>query len=345
MKKRIEWLDTLKGLGMFLVIWGHSFPGTEYVIRKFIYTFHMPLFFFSSGINAKNDLSLDFRTFVKKKTKQLIVPYFIVNIIGLFITIILTKLKILRYIPIKEYILGLFYSNEMVFEAPIGATWFLTTLFFVQLLFYLINKISHDDKDLFKFSFLCAVVGYVNSLSSYKFHSPFHLETVFTAVFFYFLGYIFFKYIHLFKKLFEKNHLMLFLGMLLLGVSLFCIDVNSKISLHANLYGSIVLFYISSLFLIFGLILFINIFLKKSYFFRKVGENSLFFLIYHVFLISIYKHFFPIFVTNNLYIFLLSIIITILMFPLALLVHKKIPILIGKSKLVNNFVDKVFEKI
>lgn len=345
MKKRIDWLDTLKGLGMFFVIWGHAFPGTEYVIRKFIYTFHMPLFFFSSGINAKNDLLLDFKSFVKKKTKQLIVPYFIINIIGLFITIILTKLEIIKYISIKEYIIGIFYSNEMVFEAPIGATWFLATLFLVQLLFYLISKISKDDKDLFKFTFLCAIIGYVNSLSSYKFHSPFHLETVFTAVFFYFLGYIFFKYIHLFTKLFSKKYLMCCLGILLLGISLLCIDVNSKISLHANIYGSIILFYISSLSLIFGLILFINTFLKKSYFFRKVGEYSIFFLIYHVFLISIYRHFFPIFLSNNFYFFLLAVIITILMFPLSFLVHKKIPILIGKTKLFNRFVDNFFDKI
>ena len=55
---RILWLDALKCFAMFLVIWGHviQYGVTDYLendIHIGIYSFHMPLFFFLSGITLK----------------------------------------------------------------------------------------------------------------------------------------------------------------------------------------------------------------------------------------------------------------------------------------------------
>ena len=47
MGKRIEWIDVSKGIGIILVLIGHiSLNGG---LNKFIYSFHMPLFFILSG--------------------------------------------------------------------------------------------------------------------------------------------------------------------------------------------------------------------------------------------------------------------------------------------------------
>ena len=53
MKNRISYIDIAKGIGIFLVIWGHIIlSGPAYNI---IYAFHMPLFFFLSGfVFSKN---------------------------------------------------------------------------------------------------------------------------------------------------------------------------------------------------------------------------------------------------------------------------------------------------
>ena len=45
---RIDWIDTLKGVAMIFVVWGHCFPTYKGRIKKYIYSFHMPLFFFIS---------------------------------------------------------------------------------------------------------------------------------------------------------------------------------------------------------------------------------------------------------------------------------------------------------
>lgn len=57
---RIDYLDTVKAVGMFLVFFGHiagylrAFEIEKAFLQwKFIYSFHMPLFFFLSGIFAK----------------------------------------------------------------------------------------------------------------------------------------------------------------------------------------------------------------------------------------------------------------------------------------------------
>lgn len=45
-KVRFYWVDWMKVIGMFLIIWGHLFPKHSY---DFIYSFNVPLFFCISG--------------------------------------------------------------------------------------------------------------------------------------------------------------------------------------------------------------------------------------------------------------------------------------------------------
>ena len=40
--QRLDWLDMAKGIGMILVVYGHSYGPSNY----YVYLFHMPLFLF-----------------------------------------------------------------------------------------------------------------------------------------------------------------------------------------------------------------------------------------------------------------------------------------------------------
>ena len=46
-KKRIVWIDQLKGIAFIFVIIGHLGIGKTF--KSWIYSFHMPLFFFAAG--------------------------------------------------------------------------------------------------------------------------------------------------------------------------------------------------------------------------------------------------------------------------------------------------------
>ena len=54
-RKRIEYVDVAKGIAILSVIVGHTFsaydPGS--LLNRFIYSFHMPLFIFLSGLLQK----------------------------------------------------------------------------------------------------------------------------------------------------------------------------------------------------------------------------------------------------------------------------------------------------
>lgn len=82
MKERILWIDELKGVTIFLVIIGHilisRFLPQFQLFHTVIYSFHMPLFMFLSGIFSYKALeAVDNqckKKYLGKKILQLLVP-------------------------------------------------------------------------------------------------------------------------------------------------------------------------------------------------------------------------------------------------------------------------------
>lgn len=147
--KRLEWVDSLKGILMVLVLWGHFFPPER--IGVWIYSFHMPAFFIISGYLKKN------RTFVEsclKKAKGLLVPYGITALASFILGIFLYRGMGLE-VSLKEMLLNMFYLNGSVgWNSPI---WFLIVLFELDIFFSLVNRRLHQI--LVFFSFL--LIGYL----------------------------------------------------------------------------------------------------------------------------------------------------------------------------------------
>ena len=49
--ERLSWLDVLKGIGIILVAIGHIYSNRT--VFNWLYSFHMPLFFFAAGLVYK----------------------------------------------------------------------------------------------------------------------------------------------------------------------------------------------------------------------------------------------------------------------------------------------------
>lgn len=74
MTGRKTYVDCMKAIGIILVILGHI-DFANATIKPWIYSFHMPLFFFATGLVMKRcDLNI---CYVLKKFRALMVPYFI----------------------------------------------------------------------------------------------------------------------------------------------------------------------------------------------------------------------------------------------------------------------------
>jgi fucose 4-O-acetylase-like acetyltransferase len=73
MQKRVQYIDIAKGIGILLVVLAHNdLSGYHPMLHRFIYAFHMPLFFFLSGIFFNP--ARDFRTIFQKRFNGLIKP-------------------------------------------------------------------------------------------------------------------------------------------------------------------------------------------------------------------------------------------------------------------------------
>lgn len=68
---RLRWLDVLKGIGIVLVVIGHI--STTPLLVDWIYSFHMPLFFFAAGYVYKKRHIFDD---LKRRFFTIIIPYF-----------------------------------------------------------------------------------------------------------------------------------------------------------------------------------------------------------------------------------------------------------------------------
>lgn len=77
-KKRELWADYAKGICILLVFIGHS-DAIPQAVRIFIYLFHMPMFFFCMGYYSST--AGTFGAFVKKRFRQLMVPFFAYGIL------------------------------------------------------------------------------------------------------------------------------------------------------------------------------------------------------------------------------------------------------------------------
>ncbi len=78
--KRIEWVDLCRGLAILLVMLGHSHEHS--IVKDWLYTFHIPLFFFLSGYVFSVKKYSDYKSFLFNKIRTLLFPMFCFSIIN-----------------------------------------------------------------------------------------------------------------------------------------------------------------------------------------------------------------------------------------------------------------------
>lgn len=193
MKDRIEWVDALKGLGIILVILGHS--PTNPSLREYIFSFHIPLFFFISGFLFSLERNPKFKVFIWKKFKTIIVPYVMFSLISILAVFLIGEYPI----QINNTILELIVSTRNKTTIN-NALWFLTTLFVLEVIYYLGLKLV---KRHWIMLILCLAVSYL--CYDYMFSSPglpFTVDQASYFIVFYAVGNLFREYKIVERKLF-----------------------------------------------------------------------------------------------------------------------------------------------
>lgn len=193
-KQRIEWIDVAKGIGMLLVILGHTI---QLNIVTPLYAFHMPLFFFLSGLLIKSD-TLTFLPYVKKMSLRLLRPWIIMLFISFLVCMCIPQWRD-KY-TLEAVLMDFYTCNTNIFQN--SSLWYLPCFFFALMFFYWLNKWCQEGghRHIYMFIGYAVIMLFIKQivelLSLPTSRLPFKMDTallamVFIAVAFWWRNYIF----------------------------------------------------------------------------------------------------------------------------------------------------------
>lgn len=331
--KRVGWIDIARAIGIFLVIYGHFLDRDSY--RYLIYSFHIPLFFFLSGIIFRYKTHENFFFFLRKNIKAILFPYFLFAFLQLLFWILFTKPPETTSVEISKQFFGIFYGSGsnglLAFDSVL---WFLPCLFVTKVGFALIARLVKNCYVLGSILFLFSLVGYAFSIMYPQIKLPFQTESTLSSIVFFGVGYLWshFEKPTILLEKYGKNVFLLFV--------IFCIffaTINFNLSgrqvdMRLNHLNNYFLFYLGSFSGILAS-LSLSVLLKKNIVLEYIGKYSLLLFAWHPLLIPYFPQTFSPIISTFIGDFSKSIfpffytIITISILLFIFLVLKKIKII------------------
>ena len=258
---RINWVDNIKTIGILSVILGHI----NSPLNLFIFSWHMPLFFFLSGFFIDTKKSIN--DFVVNNFNRLMIPYFIFSTLALIIEPIKRTLLGREDIDVLSELIGIFFFMDYphLVNTYGFVLWFLPALFFGRLIVYIIiNKINSIMVQLS----IISILFYI----SFSLDLIFGIDNALNSVLFIYLGYLYYSKLQNEKGLYIL--IFVFFGIITLyGIP----SLNMSLKNFDNLYINI-LYSLSFILLLLILVKVINI---KNKIILTWGANTMLLFIVH----------------------------------------------------------------
>ena len=145
---RKDWIDFARAFGIFCIAYGHLVQGESYVSLYFG-SFRVAIFFLIMGLTFSLDSS--FISFLKKKAKRLLVPYFVFALLSILVlysvAFIVPALSEYKSTSVVLYLWGAIYGNgltgNMKWNLPL---WFLPCSFITLLFVFGFEKLISTIK-------------------------------------------------------------------------------------------------------------------------------------------------------------------------------------------------------
>jgi acyltransferase len=276
--------DTMRAIGIICVVFGHTL-GISESVQYWIYSFHMPLFFFLSGYVLKEGrLQRAFSENIRHYASRLLVPYFGFSMLTYLPWVMVTrfygadvKLNIHPMRPIIGTFYGIGIDGWLQHNAML---WFLPCLFIVHMLFQMTVSLVAEIL-VMGTSILLACIGLV--LSHFMpFRMPWGIEVALIAMPFYVVGYRFSKFSWVPK---HKLLIALMLVALVLAQGLI-IDLNGRVDMNFISLGNPFLFYTGA-FAGIGVLWSFAQFIPKMNIVRRIADSSMLIFVTHRTLYSV----------------------------------------------------------
>lgn len=242
--KRIVWIDYAKSMAIFLVVLLHVH--CTYEVSKIINAMIMPMFFMLSGYLFSYDRNPSQLRFVRKRLRQLLVPYLWINIVAWMAWVIILRhfgedaaSEIEWHTPLRGIFIGV--APMLVHDIPL---WSLLSFFVVEMVFYPLGR---------KIPWACAIglIALALSLGLYVFFPerisslPLVIGPSLAGLVFYTLGYLW----HRAESVWQINTVVFGWPATVIYILIFAVafDANGYVDFYLCHFGDYFLFFISSL--------------------------------------------------------------------------------------------------
>jgi len=286
MPARISWIDNMKAIGIVLVVLGHT-KGIGNTAAQFIFSFHMPLFFFASGLLLKEEaVKNETAQFFVRQVYRLVVPYTFFWLVSYSYWIVSRHFLSQHGVTENaqfwlEPILGYFYgTGEFLFINPV--LWFFSCLFVTSMLFHFIRKIAHNSVVVIVLvlSGICGVA--LSKLLGFR--VPWNVDLALIAVLFYGTGHLLRPVLMSRQGIAKWRSEYAVIGMTVAAIAAV---INGRVDMNNMVFGNILWFYIGAFAGIAG-VLGISMLLPPSRLAQSVGRNTIVIFPLHVILFGVF---------------------------------------------------------
>jgi fucose 4-O-acetylase-like acetyltransferase len=342
--KRINYIDTAKCIGIFLMILGHS--GLTGNMLIYIYAFHMPLFFILTGYVTDEYLPKSIIAFSVRRIKTLLVPFFCYALM-------------FSHESFTKWIYILYGSrNGLAIADTFTPLWFLPCLFSSVIIYQLIINVAdkfHEKRNICYWLLIVAValLGYVLQFDKMGGAENQHVttRTVSSIINFIGLGYpfcfnvalvgtVFMAIGRVMSKIQIKILVKIILSVVLIVTSLYTYSLNlplntlfgiPRVEMCIAVYGNYLLFFFNAIIVSYTIIL-ISTFVTNKIL-EYLGRNSLLILIGSAITLPIAQAFLHLIdmKQNGLYFFVEALLAFTFTIPFVFLVNYFAPNLAGKE--------------
>ena len=267
-KKRIDWIDMAKGYGIIFSIYAHL--GYD-LLTSWIYSFHMPLFFFISGYLFNDDV--DFITLLKKKIKSLLVPYVCLGLPMICVYVI--QYHVFSFEGVIDLLL------QLIFQQRFLTLWYISVLFIIEFVFFFIRKLIKSEKLILFISLFVLLIGDIY-LRTNGIPMLWNIDVCFMAFPFFSIGYICKKNKALDLLCSVKRKLLAAFFALLGSLILWFINMKNFgvcLDMYSNIYGLLPITYACALL---GILFVVAVAKMATYMpVKYIGENSILYFAWH----------------------------------------------------------------
>jgi uncharacterized membrane protein YcfT len=176
--ERLHWVDFVKTINILGVVWIHVHRGmlnagiyeldsATHWTSRFLGAFIMPGFFFLSGMFISSAVRRPFKEFLGDKSRTLVYTYFLWATLHYSIQVLMNKHTN------NDIGWSVLWEN---FYYPRGHFWFMYTIFFIMLLFYLFNALKLKPWMFLVFAIGLYCTNFIPDLSLGTWAVPYHIR-------------------------------------------------------------------------------------------------------------------------------------------------------------------------